>query len=58
MALLRVCGHHEFRTSILGAYATSADPLLKNRGAQELPDEEMWRDFACVKVLLFARYIF
>ena len=39
---------------ILEACATSADPLLKNRGSQELSDEETWRDFACVKVLLFA----
>ena len=47
-------------TLILGAYATSADPFLKNSGAQELPDEETWRDLACVKVkvLLFAGCMF
>ena len=28
---------------ILGAYATSADPLLKKRGSEDLPDEEIWR---------------
>ncbi len=43
-------------TLILGACASSVDPLLKIRGAQELPFEEMWRDFTCVKVLLLANY--
>ena len=45
------------RSNILQAYSTCADPLLKNVGAQEVPDEEMWRDRACAKALLLARYI-